>query len=1129
MNTKSRQLANQGNFAFLKVHDEQLVRLGMLAERYFAGDPVTSLIKTRQFAEFLAKLTAARIGLLTDPGISQHDLLGELTGNRIVSREVLDLFHEIRKAGNRATHDNEGDHRAALNNLKYARQIGIWFHRTFKHPKFKPGPFLPPADPAEESKYLKEELRRLRDERDALLSDAERARVAEAAAEYRALQAEEEKAIWAQLAEEADQAQTRLVHELTSVQAQGAQETTEILETYAANADSATVAIDLDEVATREIIDQQLRDVGWEVDTPTLRYSEGARPAKGRNLAIAEWPTETGPADYVLFRGLTPIAVVEAKRSRKNVASAIDQSKRYSRGYTVASDQFPAKGGPWADYKIPFLFATNGRPFLQQLKEQSGIWFLDARESTNHPRARDGWSSPTDLAAMLKINIKAADKELADSPTEYLPLYDHQHEAVQAVEKRIIEGKREILVAMATGTGKTRTCIGLVYRLIKAKRFRRVLFLVDRSALGEQAFDEGFAEVRLENQQAFTDIYDVKELGDIHPDSDTKLQIATVQGMVKRLLYPSDDAPPLSVDTYDCIVVDECHRGYALDREMSEDELTFRSEKDYISKYRRVLDHFDAVKIGLTATPALHTTEIFGEPTYEYSYRRAVVDGILVDHEPPYRLVTRLGEDGMHWETGDEVTVYNTASGQVDLFKAPDEIDLDIESYNKDVITESFNRVVCNELARYIDPDLPGKTLIYCVRDSHADMVVRLLKEAFTAEYGEVDDDAVQKITGAADKPKKKIRYFKNEKYPCVAVTVDLLTTGIDVPAIVNLVFIRRVKSRILYEQMLGRGTRLCEGLYGDRDKEVFHIFDAVDLYSALEDHSSMKPVVQNPKISVKQLVEELTGVSDEEIREQIKDQLLVKLQRKRKALERAETDEFEAAAGVTLDVFFAQLRKQSADEASEYFLAHGELVDLLDRRLPSEGHQLIVSDHPDEFRRVERGYGESTKPEDYLESFSRYIAEQVNRIAALKIVTTRPRELTRQQLKELKLTLDSAGFSEVNLRTAYRDATNQDIAASIVGYIRQQALGTPLEPYEQRVQRALNRVLSEGAWTPPQRQWLERIGKQIAQEVVVDREALDHGQFAAHGGYARLNKVFDGRMQKVLEDFHEQVWKESA
>ena len=195
-----------------------------------------------------------------------------------------------------------------------------------------------------------------------------------------------------------------------------------------------------------------------------------------------------------------------------------------------------------------------------------------------------------------------------------------------------------MLLAMATGTGKTKTCIALIYRLLKAKRFRRILFLVDRSALGEQA-SNAFKDTRMESLQTFADIFGIKELEEQSPDSDTAVHIATVQGMVARVLNPAEDVPPPPVDQYDCIVVDECHRGYLLDRELSETELTFRSFDDYISKYRRVLDYFDAVKIGLTATPALHTTEIFGPPIFTYSYREAVIDGFLIDHEPPYTII----------------------------------------------------------------------------------------------------------------------------------------------------------------------------------------------------------------------------------------------------------------------------------------------------------------------------------------------------------------------------------------------------------------------------------------------------------------------------------------------------------
>src|SRR5262249_12469605 len=275
----------------------------------------------------------------------------------------------------------------------------------------------------------------------------------------------------------------------------------------------------------------------------------------------------------------------------------------------------------------------------------------------------------------------------------------------------------------------------------------------------------------------------------------------------QRALYPGEDETPPTVDQYDCIVVDECHRGYLLDRELSDTELSFRSYDDYISKYRRVLDYFDAVKIGLTATPALHTTQIFGAPIFTYSYREAVIDGYLVDHEPPVQITTELSTSGIVWRVGEEVEVYHAHRNQLDLFTTPDEIKLDVEDFNRKVITESFNRVVCEFLAQEFDPSSRQKPLIFCVNAAHADLVVHLLKQAFEQHYGSIDDDAVMKITGAADKPLQLIRRYKNERNPNVAVTVDLLTTGVDVPEICNLVFLRRVNSRILFDQMLGRAT----------------------------------------------------------------------------------------------------------------------------------------------------------------------------------------------------------------------------------------------------------------------------------------------------------------------------------
>ena len=190
------------------------------------------------------------------------------------------------------------------------------------------------------------------------------------------------------------------------------------------------------------------------------------------------------------------------------------------------------------------------------------------------------------------------------------------------------------------------------------------------------------------------------------------------------------------------------------------------------------------MKIGLTATPALHTTEIFGQPVYEYSYREAVVDGYLVDHEPPTRIVTALAADGITWRVGEELETYSPSTGELQLSLLNDEVHVDVDTFNKRVVTENFNRVVCKFVAERIDPSFDEKTLVFCVSDDHADMVVKLLKQAFRNQYGSVEDDAVVKITGSADKPLQLIRRYRNEQLPSVAVTVDLLTTGVDVPKI---------------------------------------------------------------------------------------------------------------------------------------------------------------------------------------------------------------------------------------------------------------------------------------------------------------------------------------------------------
>ncbi len=1154
--------APSANFSYLAHHDPRLVALPTQAEQHFAVDPTITLFKLRQFGEVLAQRAAAKVGLFIGPQDTQQQLVDRLWERNVIAAVQRSLFHDLRRAGNAAVHEGRGDHSEALHQLRMARELGIWFQRSFgNNRKFDPGPFLPPAEPKKAESALHEELELLRKDVESRKKDLEAARVAREEAEKLAqaelaerltaqelvAKAKDDAAIWEALAKdeigayrdvakaeaaksvELVAANRKLQAELVALQAAAQAMPKQQIEASIAKAAEASDRTELDEAATRRIIDQQLREAGWTVDSVRLTFERGVRPTRGKNLAIAEWPTfskgREGRADYVLFAGLQVLAVVEAKRKHKDVMNVLPQAKRYSAGYTPSGDEAPPEGGPWGDLKVPFLFATNGRPYLRQLKTKSGIWFLDARRAHNHPVALEGWYTPEGLVDLLKQDVDEAHDKLRTEPMPYIER-EFQKNAILAVERGLEEGKRELLVAMATGTGKTRTCIGLCYRLLKTRRFRRVLFLVDRTALGKQTAD-AMKDLRLENLQTFTDIFEVKEIGDLKPERETKFHIATVQALVKRVLGPhvegrEPDIPP--VDQYDCVVVDECHRGYLLDRELSDREFTFRDEDDYISKYRRVLDHFDAVKVGLTATPALHTKEIFGSPVYSYSYREAVVDGFLVDHEPPIRIVTKLGRDGIHYDAHDEVLMLDRSTQTVAKETLPDEIQFDVESFNRRVITEPFNRAVLRELVNHIDPEQDEKTLIFCATDEHADMVVLLLKEVLREKYGAVDDDVVAKITGQTDRPLEAIRRYRNERAPNIVVTVDLLTTGVDVPRIANLVFLRRVRSRILYEQMIGRATRLCP----DIGKERFRIFDAVDLYSALKDVTDMKPVVVNPLVSFEQFVKEILEGHEEEYRRTSLDELMAKLQRKKRVIQGDAAELLVTAAGHDVKSLTAFLKTATLGEATAYFKSHPALAGFLDRVVGAP-YKMIVSEKHDELHEVTRGYGKhgSRPPADYLEAFRSFVANNLNKLPALVVITQRPRDLTRDDLRKLKLALDSEGFNEKAIQSAWREQKDEDIAATVVGYIRKLAIGSPLVPYAQRVDRAVQSLRKAHKLTDMQTKWLERIAKQVRHETVVDRESLEMGQFKADGGFNRLNKVFDGQLESLLGELAEEVWKD--
>ncbi|WP_271328178.1 type I restriction-modification system endonuclease [Lactococcus muris] len=1070
------------NFDMLSAQWPLFAKLGKQAEQNVYRDPNVSLIKIRLFAE---QLTEALFSLerLTPCNLdNQFDKLRELERKGVLDTEIATVLHTIRKIGNKAAHNNYGNTTEAMTMLRYAHYLSNWFMEVYGPLDFAATTF---EDPKDIDKATADELTKLRVQVE--------------------LAESEKKTFQEQLEKMASQPSSHSEQEIKTDRRARSKK-------FLHNAT-------LDEKQTRIMfIDEQLRNAGWEADTENLDWRKGARPEKNKNKAIAEFPTAEGRADYAMFVGLQLVGIIEAKKYGKTVAGDLVQAKEYSKETQKSTEytfEETANG-----YKAPFLYSSNGRPYLKQLAEQSGIWFWDARTPEKTSFALESWHSPDDLLQKLVVNEARAEKELKEEPYPEFANRAYQIEAVKAVERVLEENKRRMLLAMATGTGKTRLALSLMYRLLKTKRVRRILFLVDRRSLGIQVSD-ALKDTKIDNL-SFSDIYDVKEAGDILPEQATKIQIATVQGMVRRLFFKDDVTEIPSVGTYDFIIVDEAHRGYTEDREMTDDELFYQNEKDYVSQYRRVIDYFDATVVGLTATPALHTIEIFGAPIYTYSYTDAVVDGYLVDHEPPIKFETHLSKYGIKFEADTDVDIWNDETKSIDKAHLDDELDFDIEQFNKKVITENFNKAVLEGLTGYIDPNEPGKTLIFAANDQHADLIVRLLKEAYAEEGTVVDDDAIEKITGYIRHPDKKIKCFKNEKYPNIVVTVDLLTTGIDVPEIENLVFMRRVRSRILYDQMLGRATRLCRKI----EKEAFRIFDAVHLYDYLQNITDMKPVVSNPKQSIQEVLEKTLQAEDDEEFGFFKAELIAKLQRKKQRISKKDEDEIATLNKTTdLDMWIQSIKTMNKSELESQTENIHRVASWYTFKDP-----MVISAHEDTLIDISRGYGEgNVKPADYLNEFNKFIRDNINHIPALQVVVKRPKDLTYQDLREVQLRLKEKKFDETSLREAWRQEKKEYIAADIISFIRQAALGTTLVDHETRIKRAMQKVYGMESWNLKQLKWLQRIEKQLLETPVLAPTAKQYFDetevWKRQGGYKFVLKQIGANVDNIVQVLNEELY----
>lgn len=870
-------------------------------------------------------------------------------------------------------------------------------------------------------------------------------------------------------------------------------------------------------------IDQGLMNSGWSLVLPYDPHLPFP------TAAYEETPTRTGPVDYALFSNGRPLALVEAKKLGIGPQNVLKQAQRYASGLEKSPFNFDG-------FRAPFVYSTNGEI----------IWFQDLRQpdSRSHKVAR--FHTPAALEELLALDSQAAESWLRNHPVDHPWLRPYQIDAIQAIEAGLLQGKRTMLVAMATGTGKTLTSIALMYRLMKAGCARRILFLVDRRALAAQAVT-ALANFEAEKGLKFDRVYEVysqrfrpEDLEDenfdpkvlptsylTNPDlSHAFVYVSTIQRMRINLFGYPESAPwsgdteaepdaarlDIPIHAFDLVIADECHRGYTSTEE---------------SKWREVLDHFDARKIGLTATPAAHTAAYFKDIVYRYDYERAVREGYLVDYDPIV-IRSEVTINGAFLLPGEEVGLISTQDGQLHLEFLEDERELPAPEIDERWTAPDRDRKIVQEVARYLGEQEAAlkrfpKTLIFAHDDlphtSHADRLVDLFRD----EFGR-GDAFVQKITGnpSVDRPLQRIREFRNRPEPGIVVTVDMLSTGVDIPCLENIVLLRPVKSRILFEQIMGRGTRR----YDEIGKEKFTVFDAVGLldYFAKASAFTADPPAK-PTRKVFEIISDIYGNVDRDYNVKI---LVRRLQRIAKSVSTEGLTEFARFIPNGDISAFASRLPQALDSKWSQTMAllrDAEFQKLLEDYPRAKSYFVVAESVTDQ---IESGYlirtrdGKTVRPEDYLQAFEAYVKSNPDQVEAIRILLERPSGWGTQALRELRQKLEARpeGFSEENLRRAYHHEL-----ADIISIVKHAGEGDPLLSAEERVDRALAQVTANRVLTLEQEKWLDLIRNHLIENLAIEREDFDLITFTREGAtWGRVNREFEGRLFELLTDINRAI-----
>ena len=926
------------------------------------------------------------------------------------------------------------------------------------------------------------------------------------------------------------------------------------------------------EEKARVNIDRLLEQAGWSVQN-----ADSINLYAGSGVAVREFPLRSGhgKADYLLYVNQKAAGVVEAKPEGSTLTGVEIQSEKYSTGLP---DNLPAH-----HILLPFLYESTGAEtqFTNRLDPEprsrlvfsfhspktlaSWLDVPEAPSTSGHRIVEEKGSYIT--AQNLRQKLKAM------PPLNASGLWPVQERAIKNLEESLAAGRPRALVQMATGSGKTFMACNQVYRLIKYAGAKRVLFLVDRSNLGRQTLREFQGFTTPDEGRKFTELYNVQLLQSSRIDPMSKVCIATIQRVysilkgeeldpeleelsgfdsvsLRREPVPVEYNPDVPIETFDVIITDECHRSI-------------------YNLWRQVLEYFDAFLIGLTATPSKQTFGFFQQNlVMEYDHKQAVVDGVNVDFDT-YRIRTAITEQGATVDAGFYVDRRDRLTRKVrweqleeDLTYAPNQLD-------RDVVAEDQIRTVVqtfrDKLFTEIFPtrrDVP-KTIIFAKDDSHADDIVRIVRQTF-----DKGNDFCQKITykTTGTKPEDLLTAFRNSYNPRIVVTVDMIATGTDIKPVEVVFFMRNVRSRSFFEQMKGRGVRTISATDFNavtpdaHNKDRFVIVDAVGVTeSELSDSYSID---RQPTVPFDKLLDRVSmGDRDPEVLSSLASRL-ARLDRHLAPRDREAIEE--ASQGVPLQGLVSGLvaaadpdaaldaarqttgqddppesavagaRKQLLENAAWPFASNPDLRQrLVDIHRSYE--QTIDTVSADSL--IEARFSDD-QAKAIVQSFQEYIEDHKDEITALQVLYERPyrQRLSYSDIKALANALVSPprSWTTERLWEAYRQldkskvrGSGQRTLADIVSVVRYAIGGSDeLTPFADGVHERFRGWLAMQetagrAFTPEQVRWLETIRDHIAGSVSMGMSDFQYAPFNQQGGLSKAYALFGDELAALIEELN--------